>query len=67
MPYLALPLFSTEASMDLMVPLVVGGFGLFLVTPKGTRLFDALVEKIEQKIDDRMLRKLKGKPIVLDD
>ena len=52
--------------MDVIVPLVVGGFGLFLVTPKGTRLFDALVEKIEQKIDDRMLRKLKGKPIIFD-
>ena len=53
--------------MDLMVPLVVVVVSLFLVIPQGAQILDGLVKKIEQRFDDRMLRRLKGKPIVFDD
>ncbi len=53
--------------MDWMVPLAVGALSFFLVTPKGTHILDGLVKKIEQRFDDKMLKKLEGKPIVFDD
>ena len=40
---------------------------LYLLTPPGRRQFIKAIEFVEKFFDDRALRKLKGKPVLLDE
>lgn len=53
--------------MSLLVSSMAWIIALYLLTPPGRRQFIKAIEFVEKFFDDRALRKLKGKPVLLDE
>ena len=53
--------------MSLFASAVAGILAAYLLTPSGGRKFVKAVESVEKVLDDRALKKLEGKPVILDE